>query len=106
MKQEMKAQMSIKNAEGQEVPLGEVILVEETIPFASEHGRTSAGAVQFEFRRLSGQHSNDPADDVIFGLVAGKGRGEVIETTATVVYRNPRSLAEVGTLVLERANVH
>jgi len=102
----MAAQIKINDANGTEVSLGLVDDPHLTLALHSGHGCTTAHALDLEFRREMGQTSDDPADDAIYQLVAGKGRGEVIETKVRVTYLSTRSQEELGTLELSRASIY
>ncbi len=88
-----------------DVALGVVQDPTESVPFNAGHGRSRPRAVEFEFRREMGHQAEDPADDEIYRILAGGGRGAVEPVSLTVTYCNSANQQEIGTLQLDGATV-
>jgi len=101
----MSATVTITPSTGAAVPLGTVSNMHLAILLRALHGRTSGLAPDLSFRFPLGEHGDDPADDVLFALQAGKGHGEVQEVTVEMELTNPSSGDELGTFTFEGASV-
>src|SRR5947209_5085904 len=90
--------ITVKNRAGQAVPLGAVTNPVFSQAMHANHGHSQLRALELDFYRNLGQNNDDPADDVFFELQAGQGHGEVVETEASVTFKNARTLADIGVL--------